>query len=230
MSQKILIIAGGELDIPFAKSYIAAHGFDKVVCADAGLDGAGKLGLSVDIAMGDYDSVSAEVLEAYRGKNHVEFVQYPPEKDATDLELALDWAVGQHPEEIVILGATGGRLDHFLANVNILMKPLSRGIPAYIVDGQNRLCLLGAAHASGREDGHFLHAFHRKEMHGKYISFLPLTERVREVTLRGFRYELDGQDMVLGSSLGVSNEMAEGRDSATIDFSEGILIAVESGD
>ena len=48
--------------------------------------------------------------------------------------------------------------------------------------------------------------------------------------MRGFRYELDGQDMVLGSSLGVSNEMAEGRDSATIDFSEGILIAVESGD
>ena len=50
------------------------------------------------------------------------------------------------------------------------------------------------------------------------------------MTLRGFRYELDGQDMVLGSSLGVSNEIAEGRESATVDFSEGILIAVESRD
>ncbi len=50
------------------------------------------------------------------------------------------------------------------------------------------------------------------------------------MTLRGFRYELDGQDMVLGSSLGVSNEIKEGRESATVDFSEGILIAVESRD
>ncbi len=239
MSGKILIIAGGELDLPFAEEYLASHIFDRVVCADAGLEGAGKLHLSVDCVMGDYDSVSEEVLEAYRSQNHrvgktIEFVQYPPEKDATDLELALDWAVEQHPEEIVILGATGGRLDHFIANVNILMKPLSKGIPASIVDRYNRLSLLDAAHASKRvshgEDGHILHVFHRKDMHGKYISFLPLTERVRNVTLRGFRYELDGQDMVLGSSLGVSNELAEERESATVDFSEGILIAVESGD
>lgn len=239
MPGKILIIAGGELDISFAKEYLESHAFDRVVCADAGLEGARKLQLPVDCVMGDYDSVSREVLEAYRSPNHcgrkaVEFIQYPPEKDATDLDLALDWAVEQYPEEIVILGATGGRLDHFLANVNILMKPLSMGIPAYLVDGQNRLYLLDAAHASkripGGEDGLFVHTFQREEIHGEYISFLPLTERVRNVTLRGFRYELDGQDMVLGSSLGVSNELAEGREIATVDFSEGILIAVESGE
>lgn len=239
MPGKILIIAGGELDIPFAEEYLESHAFDQVVCADAGLEGAWKLQLPVDCVLGDYDSVSREVLEAYRSQNHhggkpVEFIQYPPEKDATDLELALDWAVEQHSEEIVILGATGGRLDHFLANVNILMKPLSMGIPAYLVDRQNRLYLLDAAHAfnglPGTGDGLLVHTFQREEMHGKYISFLPLTERVRNVTLRGFCYELDGQDMVLGSSLGVSNELAEGREIATVAFSEGILIAVESGE
>lgn len=237
MSEKILIIAGGELDLPFAEDYLKSHAFDRVICADAGLAGASKLGLTVDCVVGDYDSVPGELLEAYKnrgGGKDVEFVQFPPEKDATDLELALGWAVERNPEEIVILGATGGRLDHFLANVNILMEPLSKGIPAYIVNRQNRLYLLDSSHVSdqglGAEDGLFVHAFRREEMHGKYISFLPLTERVRNVTLRGFRYELDGQDMVLGTSLGVSNEMAEGRESATVDFSEGILIAVESGD
>ena len=67
-------------------------------------------------------------------------------------------------------------------------------------------------------------------MHGKYISFLPLTEKVRGVSLRGFRYELEGVDMYFGDSLGVSNELAEGSESASVEFSEGIMIAVESGD
>lgn len=210
------------MDIPFAEEYLQTQSFDRVACADAGLDAARALRLSVDCVMGDFDSVSAEVLEEYRsrknaGSGEMEFIQYPPEKDATDLALALDWAVEQEPEEIVILGATGGRLDHFLANVNILMEPLSRGIPAYIVDRCNKLCLLDHSRT-----------FRREEMHGKYISFLPLTERVRNVTLRGFRYELNGQDMLMGSSLGVSNELAEGHDAATVDLSEGILIAVES--
>lgn len=222
MPGKILIIAGGEMDISFGEEYLKSHSFDRVACADAGLDAARALHLPVDCVMGDFDSVSGEVLEEYRsrenaGSRETELIQYPPEKDATDLNLVLDWAVEQQPEEIVILGATGGRLDHFLANVNLLMEPLSRGIPAYIVDRCNKLCLLNHSQM-----------FRREELHGKYISFLPLTERVRNVTLRGFRYELDGRDMFLGSSLGVSNELAEGQDAATVEFSEGILIAVES--
>lgn len=224
MAEKFLMIAGGEIDIPFAEDYVETHPFDKIVCADAGLEAASALHLSVDYVMGDFDSVSGELLEKYRDKNisesrGVQFVQYPPEKDATDLHLALDWVMERQPEEIVILGATGGRLDHFLANVNILMKPMSQGIPAYIVDRHNKLYLLN----HGRE-------IRREEMHGKYISFLPLTERVRKVSLRGFRYELEGQDMMFGDSLGVSNEMAEGCQTARVDFTQGILVVVESRD
>ena len=224
MAEKFLMIAGGEIDIPFAQDYLKAHPFDRTVCADAGLEAASALHLPVDYVMGDFDSVSGALLERYRDKNiaesrEVQFIQYPPEKDATDLHLALDWVMERQPEEIVILGATGGRLDHFLANVNILMKPMSQGIPAYIVDRHNKLYLLN----HGRD-------IRREEMHGKYISFLPLTERVGKVSLRGFRYELAAQDMLLGDSLGVSNEMAEGCQTARVDFSQGILVVVESRD
>lgn len=224
MSERFLILAGGEIDLAFAREYLSENTFDVVACADAGLEAAKTLALPVDYVMGDFDSVSGSVLDEYRHQNNLEsrevrFVSYPAEKDDTDLHLVLNLAVEQRPEEIVILGATGRRLDHFLANVNILMEPLKKGIPAYIVDRHNKLYLL----MHRRE-------IHRSQMFGKYISFLPLTERVRDVSLKGFRYELDCRDMVQGSSLGVSNEMAEGAETAVVDFSEGILIAVESRD
>lgn len=224
MLGRTLIIAGGERDIPFMEEYLKDQSFDTVVCADAGLEAAYQLSLPVDCVMGDFDSVSPEVLEKVknqqnRDSSQVEFIQHPPEKDATDLHLVLEWVVDHSPEEIVILGATGRRLDHFLANVNILMTPLSRDIPAYMVDKYNKLYLLNCP----RE-------IFRKEMHGKYISFLPLTEEVRKVSLRGFRYELEGRDMVIGDSLGVSNEMEDGKDSAVVEFEDGILIAIESRD
>lgn len=212
------MIAGGEIDIDFVREYIQKLEFNTVVCADSGLDAAYQLGLSVQYAMGDFDSVSDEVLKHYQAQS-TEFVKYPPEKDATDSHIVLEWVVEKLPSEIIILGATGRRLDHFLANVNILMKPLSYGIPAYIVDSHNRLYLLDHSHI-----------IRRKEMFGKYISFLPFTEEVSAVYLRGFKYELDGQTMTLGDSIGVSNELAEGQEAALIEFGDGILIAVESKD
>jgi len=224
MSGKILIIAGGEIDVEFAREYLSSLEFGTVICADSGLDFAYHLGLTVHYAIGDFDSVSPEILESYRngesfGKNRPEFLTYPAEKDATDLQIALEWAVERHPAEILVLGATGRRLDHFLANVNLLVKPLSCGIPAYLVDRYNKIYLIQDRYVIRRET-----------MFGKYISFLPLTNEVKAVYLRGFKYRLAGQTMVLGDSIGISNEMARGQDTGVVEFSEGILIAVESRD
>ena len=73
--------------------------------------------------------------------------------------MVLEWILSEGASEITILGATGGRLDHFLSNLNILMKPLKQGIPAYIVDSHNRLYLI---------DGET--TLHREQVFGKYIS------------------------------------------------------------
>lgn len=220
---RVLVIAGGEADIDFLAGYLENQEISAVVCADAGLDTAAALGLQVDYAMGDFDSVSQKGLEYYKRKSSVgqgtEFISYPPEKDATDLHLALDWVVGRKPEEILIVGATGRRLDHFLASVNLLMVPLAQGIPAFIIDRHNRLYLL--------KDSHI---FRRSEVFGKYISLLPLTEKVRGITLRGFRYNLENGEMRIGDSLGVSNELAEGAAEAFLEMGEGILAVVESRD
>lgn len=218
MIGKTLIIAGGDVNIPFITCYLEDKQFDTIVCADSGLDVAYQLGLSVQYAMGDFDSASKESITKYNDSG-TEFIRYPVEKDATDTHIVLDWVVDKLPSEIILLGATGKRLDHFLANVNVLMKPLSYGIPTYIVDEHNCLYLLDRSYV-----------FHREKMHGKYISFLPFTEEVSAVYLRGFKYELDGQTLTLGNSIGVSNELSEESDTALIEFGEGVMIAIESRD
>lgn len=222
MFGRVLIISGGAVDLEFTKKYLKEQKFDTVVCADSGLDSAYQLGITVHYAMGDFDSVSEKVMRYYRqtdAEHAVEFVSYPPEKDATDTEIVLNWVTEQSPEEIVILGATGKRLDHFLANVNILMKPLSCGIPTSILDDRNRLYL-----ADGKK------TFYREQIFGKYISLLPLTEKVTGVCLKGFKYELDNAVLTIGSSLAVSNEIGSGQDMAVLDLKDGILIVVESHD
>lgn len=222
MLGRTLIIAGGSMDFEFAGKYLSEQRFDTVACADAGLDAANELGISVDYVMGDFDSVSGNVLERYHklaaeaGK--AEFVKYPAEKDATDLQLVLDWVADHRPDEIVVLGATGRRLDHFLANVNILMGPLKKGISTYIIDKHNKLYLLDQ-NRTIRQD----------MLYGKYISFIPLTQVVHGVRLKGFRYELNARDMTIGDSLGVSNEIPEGQE-ALVELDDGVLIVVESRD
>lgn len=224
MIGRTLIIGGGECDLLFAKEYLSHNRFDTILCADSGLDTAYQLKLEVQYAMGDFDSVSRAAYAWYQTQVHsngqkTAFLSFPPEKDATDMHLALNWAVERLPEEIVILGATGKRMDHFMANVNILMKPLSYGIDAYIIDYHN--CIYLMDHSK---------IIHRERLFGKYISFIPLTEEVTSVYLRGFKYELDGQTLTIGESIGVSNEIKEGNDAALVEFGDGVFIVIESRD
>lgn len=223
MLGKTLIISGGVIDVDFAKEYLKGKQFNTVVCADSGLDSAYKLGLPVHYAMGDFDSVSEEILNRYQNGQMegicTKFVSYPPEKDATDFHIVLEWVTEQFPEEILILGATGKRMDHFLASLNILMKPLSYGIPAYIVDKHNKIYMLN--HSS---------VIHRKNLFGKYLSLVPFTQEVTGVCLKGFKYELEDRTLTIGDSIGVSNELGEEKESALIKFEEGILVIVESND
>lgn len=208
----------------FAAEYLDGRDFDVIVCADSGLNAAFSLGLPVDYIMGDFDSVSPDVLDRYRkhqvaNSAQAQFVQYPTAKDATDTEMVIDWLLSGQPSEITILGATGGRLDHLLANINLLVQPLKQQVRAQIIDRNNRLYL--ADHTV---------ELHRKDLFGKYISLIPLTEKVYPLTLQGLEYGLTEYTLTIGNSLGVSNEMAAGADQAQIIFEKGILVIVESRD
>lgn len=224
MLGKVLLITGGKVNMDFAEEYTASKEYDTVVCADSGLNTAYRLGMPVHYFMGDFDSVSPEILEAYRegkvaGSEHCEWIRYPKEKDYVDTQLVLEWILEKGAEEITFLGATGGRLDHFLANVNILMLALKQKVPAYIVDSRNRIRLIDSTFTIERE-----------ELYGKYLSLLPLTSTVTGVTLHGLKYLIEDYTLEVGIARAISNEMDETSEKAEIQLRSGVLIVVESKD
>lgn len=175
-------------------------------------------GIHPEIAIGDFDSVStAEFAEMKRKVNNLK--KYKPEKDETDMELGLNWALEQKPAAIRIFGASGGRLDHFFANIQLLIKPVLAGIPTVIemIDRNNWLSVKGP----GR------YRIEQTNRH-KYISFIPVSLHVEGLTLEGFKYPLKDCSISLGSTLCISNELT--CDYGTFSFSEGILIVVRSCD
>ncbi|MEH7251265.1 thiamine diphosphokinase [Neobacillus niacini] len=170
------------------------------------------------IAFGDFDSVTEEELTII--EEHVmEMKRFKPEKNETDMELALNWAVEQKPELIRIFGATGGRLDHLLANVQLMFKPLveAANVNIFLIDKQNILSLKGPGSYKIN-----------KRLDKKYISFIPLTLEVKGLTLDGFKYPLNNRHIYIGSTLCISNELIS--DNGTFSFSEGILLVIRSND
>ena len=139
-------------------------------------------GIVPDFALGDFDSVTDEELKRIQEKVS-EISVFPAEKDETDLELAIDWAIHQKPSNIYIFGATGGRMDHFLANIQLLQKKrmLQYGLHTniFLVDEKNSLTV--------KTPGSYpIQADSTK----KYFSLLSVTKEVTGLTLTGFKYPL----------------------------------------
>ncbi len=212
-----LLITGGRLDITFAEDYCRKHSFDKLIAVDSGLKAVKELGLVPDMVVGDFDSVDPVILEEFKRIPYIIWDVHDPEKNETDTELALRKAAASGCTRVVILGATGGRFDHMLANVFLLYTCLQRGMDACIVDRQNKIYLI-------EEEHHFT----KKEQWGKYISFLPLLGKIKGICLEGFSYPLTDYDLDVGSSRCISNEL--NGEEGTIRFREGIAICVESKD
>ena len=215
--KRCLIITGGPIDLGFARSYLSGEGFDRVIAVDRGLNAAWALGIVPDVIVGDFDSADPAALADFRRREHIVWEVHQPEKDDTDTELAIKRAAAMGAGYIVLLGATGGRLDHLLGNIHLLYPCLQRGVEACILDPGNKLYLI---------DGE--RRFKRREVWGTYMSFLPLTEEVKAITLRGFKYPLTDKDIAIGTSLCISNELAA--DEAVITLQDGVLIVVESRD
>lgn len=216
--KRCLIVTGGTVDLEFAASYIGKRHYEFVIAVDKGLIACHKLGCNVDYILGDFDSVDSSILEIYKDKKgSYEIKTLNPEKDMTDTEDAIMVALEHGVTEIELIGATGTRIDHMLANINLLMKPLKNCVKACILDKNNRIYVKNDNFTISKE-----------EVLGTYISFLPLTSEVTGVTLRGFKYPLQDYTLTIGNSLGVSNEMIE--EVATVTVGQGVLIVIESRD
>jgi thiamine pyrophosphokinase len=187
-----------------------------VIGADGGAARALAWGLVPDIVVGDMDSLPTDEKSELEAMG-CEFIVHPRAKDQTDLELALTYAAERGAQEIVILAALGGRLDHMLANILLLTLPDLEGISIRIVHGDEEAMVVRKGRAAGLNG-----------QPGELVSLLPLGGAAEGVTTSGLAWPLLGETLRFGFSRGVSNEMTSSL--ARIEVESGTLLVIHTRD
>ena len=206
---KAWIYTGGEL---FPES-ITEHpkGDDLVIAADAGLTNALALGVTPQLALGDFDSYDPSEIP-----DTVRTLRVPAEKDFTDTQLAVEQALRLGADEIVIVGGLGGRTDHALSNLSILEELYELSVPAVMLNGRDRVRFL--------KSGSTL----VPRSHYRYLSLVAVDERLRGVSIEGCRYPLKNETLTRKNQYAVSNEITE--NCALVSIRKGGAFLIESTD
>lgn len=209
----VIVVAGGDPPAPHAADGLPHDAY--VIAADSGLDHAEGLGLDVDMVVGDLDSVKPATLAAAIERG-IPVERHPEAKDQTDLELALDVATGRRPDRVVVLGGGGGRSDHLFAGALLLAAERYATVPT--IEAR-----LGPARVTVVRDQADLHG-----TPGDLVSLLPVHGIARGVTTEGLLYPLADEDLLAGSTRGVSNELLA--ETAQVRVRAGTLLAIQPGE
>ena len=205
---RIIIMSGGRVtDDRFVKEL--AESGDMLICADSGVVNASRLGLRADICVGDFDSSTPPKDAAF------EWVTLPTEKDDTDTMSAARIAVERGADEVILLAATGTRLDHTLGNLFVLEFLRQKGVKARLIDENNEASLAG-------EGTHFI-----PKQEGNFLSLLPFCSQPI-VSITGVKYPLNKKRLPVDLPLGVSNIVLD--DEALLKVEDGVVAVFLSQD
>ena len=216
-----------------------------LIAADRGLEFFLEDRIWPDVVIGDFDSLSEEgkvFLEIHEKGNEndeipyggmiewkaqkgfgneikeIKVIRLRPEKDDSDTQSAMNYAIQNGAKRITILGATGNRVDHLMANFGLLVLAKNQGVEVILADQYNYMKLVS--------DGEIIK---KSEQFGKYISFFPLGGDVTGLTLKGFKYSLDHYHLTTADSgLTVSNEIVS--EKAKVTYRSGTLLMIMSRD
>lgn len=200
--RRALIISAAPCEnLDYVKDILKKYPNIVVICADGGAKYAEKLNIKPDVIVADFDS----------SENTIpcdEVIKLTPEKDDTDTEHAAVLALERGCKELILVCATGGRIDHMLSNLFLCEQVYELGGHLSIIDEQNIVML----HAGGQMK------FARNELK-KYISLIPLDEKLEGVTMRGLKYPLENASLTRKKIISISNE----------PISKDVLIEISSG-
>lgn len=210
--KRVLIFTGGNLG-PWALPEIKENDF--LLGVDRGAYFLLRHNFQPDYVMGDFDSVTESEFSEIRNRCGDIFSCDPVDKDLTDTEMAFDWAISGKPGAILLLGAVGSRLDHTIANVQLLYKGLQTGVPCRLVDEKNEVTIINRPTQVSKGRYH-------------HISLLPFSREASGITLEGFRYPLNRASLKTGTGLGISNILVA--DEGKIYLESGELLVVKSMD
>lgn len=238
-----MIVSGGDIQSDFALCFLkkniekAGRENIRLIAADRGLEFFLDYMILPDVVIGDFDSLSEDGKNFLEMQNEdipyggmlewklqkgegkvVEVVRLRPEKDDSDTQSAMNYAIQNGAKEIVILGVTGNRVDHLMANFGLLILAQKQDTEVALADRYNYMKLI----PSGT-------ILKKAEQFGKYVSFFPLGGDVTGLTLEGFKYPLDKYHLTTADSgLTVSNEISE--EYAKVTYESGTLLMIMSRD
>lgn len=212
-----IIVSGGTIDEAFALQTLEKMKPEYVIGVDKGVEFLYDNQVMPTHIVGDFDSVSANIIEYYKTQTQIPIREFRPEKDASDTEIAVRLAIELGVEKLLLIGATGTRLDHVMANIQILKIAYDHGIKAYLIDPYNRISLA--------EKEVYLS---EKDVFGDYFSIFPFGGVVEDISIEGAKYPLVHYRLCPNDSRCVSNELAESE--VKITFSQGMIILMETRD
>lgn len=227
---KGIIITGGHVDGAFVRAWLSREyrTIDGklflpegerigLIAADRGLEACEKNGLVPDRIVGDFDSADPEILRNWKDRTDTKVCIYNPEKDWTDTELALEHGIALGWKQVILLGASGTRIDHLAGNIQTLALGLKKGVTCELLDSYNRIRMTDRPLTLSKEN-----------QWGTYVSLFAYGGNVNGLTLKGFRYPVEDFLLTQEGSRGVSNEIVSAR--AEISFRSGRLLVMETAD
>lgn len=212
-----MIVTGGSICDVFALSEYQKIQPEILIGVDRGLAFLYRQQIMPTHIVGDFDSIEPAVIKYYRNQTEIPIREFNPVKDASDTEIAVRLAVELGVSELWILGATGTRLDHVMANIQVLKIALDAKIKAYILDPNNKIYLTEKEAVISRE-----------KAYGQYFSVFPLGGEIKDLSITGAKYPLENYTVYPYDSLCVSNQIAG--EEARIQFQGGIAILMETRD
>jgi len=209
--QRIIIFANGDLP-DINKAHAILHPDDFIICADGGTRHALALNLKPDLVIGDMDSIQKDHWQKLE-ETGIPVELFPPDKNETDLELALNRAFELEPKEIIIIAALGGRLDQTLGNLALLSNTRDAAIKIRLDDGVDEIFFCRTqVQVQGRS--------------GDIVSLLPWGSPVHGVQTQRLKWPLNNEILYPEKTRGISNEMLN--DTASIKISSGNLLVIHT--
>ena len=179
---------------------------DFYICCDSGLKHREGLGIVPDLVVGDFDSYEDPRLET-------ETITLPCEKDDTDTVFAVKEALARGFQEFLLVGVIGGRLDHTLGNVSLLLMLHSRGMAAVAVDDYSEMEIV---------------ADRPVQIGDRYafFSLLNISGTAQGITIKNAKYPLEDAEITCEYQYGISNEVLPGR-TAEVSVQRGRLLLIK---
>ncbi|NYT03933.1 MAG: thiamine diphosphokinase [Candidatus Methanofastidiosa archaeon] len=184
--------------------------FDLILVSDGGYKTAKEMSLDIDALLGDFDSITEEDLKEAQIKG-IKTISFPTDKDKTDGELAVDYAISQGSKEIVILGSFKEELDHALGNLFLLFKLDRLGIKSKLITQKYEIELIKSDKEYLRKKGHEL-------------SLIPVSETVEDLNIEGSKYNLKDVKVEIGQTLTLRNLIIE--NEARVYFKKGKVLSI----